>query len=186
MRYNRLTPCFSLIEQAKLESDVDIYPFSGRNKYVQLCTDKLLAVGGGNLDGSLKSYVDAKGLMKITHEHDFGFGIAINEDLSRGSTSPCGTFTNPSLVGHSSEGQVFDVLNLEIWAFTPCASVKEAEHLEIAKAMRAESFNETGSLIIRHGSTWSKESKKQGISSGLRDASERSELGIESIIIPGG
>jgi len=48
-----------LIEQAKLESNVYIYPYSGRNKYVQLFMDRLIAVGGGNLDDSLKSYLDA-------------------------------------------------------------------------------------------------------------------------------
>jgi hypothetical protein len=46
-----------------------------------------------------------------------GFGRAIESDLLRGSTSPCATFDRPYLSLH---GEIFDIVNLEIWTFTPC------------------------------------------------------------------
>jgi len=178
MTCNRMTPCHSLLDQAQMESEVDIYPFSGLNYYIQLCTDDKLAVGGGKLipDESLEDANYDTGfdilpvkalerLTKVVSDKDFGFGIAINGDLSFGTSSACATFRNPSLTGHSSEAQVFEVLNLEIWAFTPCKSVHEAEHLEITKSWRAESFRETGSWTS--SSIRLLDSKKQGVSSVL-------------------
>jgi hypothetical protein len=119
----------------------------------------------------LKSFIDTHGTLSLTHGHDFGFGIAIDENLAYGSTSLCETFNNPPLLSHSSE-QVFKVLNLEIWAFTPCSTVKEAEHMEMAKAIRTEPFHET----------------KEGISTFLRSNTnlKRYEVEMEHIIIPGG
>jgi hypothetical protein len=53
------------------------------------------------------------------------------------------------LLGHLSDSsEIFEVLNVEIWAFTPCATVKEAENMEMAKAIRAESLHCSSECIL--------------------------------------
>lgn len=143
MRYNRMTPCHSLFEQAHLESEIDVYFYSGLNDYVQLCTSDKLAVGGGELDttGKEEHGDDVAGAPYVYLEEGehYGFGIAISDDLLHGTSSPCATFRNPCLVNHSSKGEVFEIVNLEIWSFTPCETVDAAEKLEMTKFFVQES-----------------------------------------------
>lgn len=142
MSQSRLTPCSSLLEQATLESDILVYPFSGLNNYIQLCTSNSLAVGGGVLDISSKNQMDESSEKEEennkseSHQRNFGFGIMIDSDLSNGSSSPCATFRSPCLLNDSLEknnGDVFDILNLEVWTFTPCFNIEEAENMEYKK-----------------------------------------------------
>jgi hypothetical protein len=157
MRHSRMTNVHSLLEQAELESEVDIFPFSGLNYYIQLCTHDKLAVGGGSLippeatkkGGSAFDVLPANALERLTGvaaDDDFGFGIAVNGDMSRGTTSPCATFRNPSLVSHSSKTESFEIVNLEVWTFTPCETVEDAIQVEDMKYDRAVSYRATGSL----------------------------------------
>ena len=143
MRYNRMTPCHSLFEQAHLESEIDVYPYSGLNEYVQLCTAEKLAVGGGELDttGKEEHGDDMAGAPYVYLEEGehYGFGIAVSSDLLQGTSSPCATFRNPCLVNHSSKGEVFEIVNLEVWSFTPCETLDAAEKLEMTKFFVQES-----------------------------------------------
>ena len=143
MRYNRMTPCHSLFEQAHLESEVDVFFYSGLNDYVQLCTADKIAVGGGELDTTGKEEhgndVAAAPYVYLEEGEHYGFGIAIADDLLHGTSSPCATFRNPCLVNHSSRGEVFEIVNLEVWSFTPCESVDAAERLEMTKFFVQES-----------------------------------------------
>ena len=90
MRYNRMTPCHSLFEQAHLESEIDVYFYSGLNDYVQLCTPTSLAVGGGELDTTGKEEhgddVAAAPYVYLEEGEHYGFGIAISDDLLHGTS----------------------------------------------------------------------------------------------------
>ena len=50
MRRNRRQKCSSLFEQAKLESEVDVYMSTHRKELVQVCRHEQLAVGGDKFD----------------------------------------------------------------------------------------------------------------------------------------
>jgi hypothetical protein len=50
----------------------------------------------------------------------------LDQDLLRGSTSPCLTFQSPSLSTRHPDGSYFEVRNLEVWTLTPHLSVEEA------------------------------------------------------------
>ena len=143
MRYNRMTPCHSLFEQAHLESEIDIFFYSGLNDYVQLCTSDKIAVGGGELDTTGKEDHGNDGAaaqyVYLEEGEHYGFGIAVADDLLHGTSSPCATFRNPCLVNHSSRGEVFEIVNLEVWSFTPCDTVDAAERLEMTKFFVQES-----------------------------------------------
>lgn len=66
-------------------------------------------------------------------EGTIGFGIGIDEFLARGTTSPCATFRNPSLLNKLGETETFEIANLEVWTLTPGWNVDSAEKLEMTK-----------------------------------------------------
>mmetsp|Transcript_34041 Transcript_34041/g.82545 ORF Transcript_34041/g.82545 Transcript_34041/m.82545 type:complete len:353 (-) Transcript_34041:72-1130(-) len=127
MRRSRLEATNDILEQAQLESEIDVYPHTGDNQYFQLCTHDRIAVGGGTPSGEKKTSdppIDA---------HEWGFGLDIQGDLLVGSSSPCATYDSPSLSKVHPDGSLFEIVNLELWALTPCTSVQEAERLELGK-----------------------------------------------------
>mmetsp|Transcript_1813 Transcript_1813/g.3222 ORF Transcript_1813/g.3222 Transcript_1813/m.3222 type:complete len:596 (-) Transcript_1813:1785-3572(-) len=146
MRHSRLSPCHSLLEQAQLESEVDIYPYSGLNNFVQLCSKSKLAIGGGEIKTSKHGHHQAA-LPVLSHPfrvsldkgQNYGFGLAISDDLLRGTSSPCATFRNPCLCNHASQGEVFEISNLEVWTFTSGESVDQAEKLQMSTFFAQES-----------------------------------------------
>ena len=125
MRQNRGTHCHSILEQAQLESELDVFPWTGENSCVQLCTHEKLAVGGGTPLNAREDY-----------EVAWGFGLAIDRDLLHGTTSHCATFGSPPL-SHTSP---FEIVNLEVWTTTPCFDVAEAEKLELGMLFLYQSF----------------------------------------------
>jgi hypothetical protein len=130
MRRSRMEKTTSILEQAQLESEIDVYPFTRENKYIQLCTHDRIAVGGGTPKSEEKKINDPP--IK-TQEHEWGFGLAIQGDLLEGTSSPCVTFGSPSLSNVHSDGSLFEIVNLELWTFTPCATTEDAERLELGK-----------------------------------------------------
>lgn len=131
LRRNRNTPCHSLFDQAHLESEIDVFPFSSLNSCVQLCTEKAFGAGCGEM--SNKDTQNSDDDYPSTSTNDIkqvacGFGFALQSNLQYGTTSPCATFCNPSLI---HDGSVFEVGNLEVWTFTPFYTVDEAEKLEM-------------------------------------------------------
>jgi TLD len=74
---------------------LNVYPWSGKNRYIQVCdtSNKMLAFGGGGSDGA--------------------FGLCIQEDFQTGSTGTCDTFDNAPLCDESP----FNVVDMEIWEF---------------------------------------------------------------------
>jgi hypothetical protein len=86
----------SLYKIDKKTGDVQVFPWTGSNRYVQVCdiSSKLLAFGGGGKDGS--------------------FGLCIEDDFRVGTTGKCETFDNDPLC----EEERFEILNVECWGFT--------------------------------------------------------------------
>lgn len=101
----------SFEEQAELESDVEVFSWTGENDLCQLFGDNRIAFGGGLVGGG------------------DGFGLCIEDDLSAGSSSPCVTFGNPCLCPGSEDGR-FEVANLEVWALTSFLLLSDAEKSE--------------------------------------------------------
>jgi hypothetical protein len=127
MRRSRLEKTSDVLDQAQLESEIDVYPYTGENKYIQLCTQDRIAVGGGMPNGEKKTEDP------LVKSHEWGFGLAIQGDLLVGSSSPCVTFGSPSLSNVHSDGSLFEIVNLELWTLTPCVTKEEAENLEVGK-----------------------------------------------------
>jgi hypothetical protein len=118
-------------EKAMLESDLEVFPYAGNNRNIQLCNSNRLALGGGSPDDS-DSVCNNDDLshIKLT---EWGFGLAFGGDLQQGTSSPCITFESPSLSKVHMDGTLFEVSNLEIWSLTPCINLYDAERLEDCK-----------------------------------------------------
>lgn len=168
MRHNRNTPVFSLFEQAQLESEIDVFPFNGSNDYVQLCTNDKLALGGGT---KFTPDEDTEDFNSIPDEpvvdngvylerSNYGFGLALDDLLLHGSTSPSATFGNANLVNNGQGGELFDVLNLEVWTFTSAQTELEAQRSEMSLFFVQESLGGSACSSLRSvtnhtGSTFS-------------------------------
>eukprot|EP00585_Thalassiosira_rotula_P002602 CAMPEP_0196137864 /NCGR_PEP_ID=MMETSP0910-20130528/5705_1 /TAXON_ID=49265 /ORGANISM="Thalassiosira rotula, Strain GSO102" /LENGTH=1294 /DNA_ID=CAMNT_0041398381 /DNA_START=582 /DNA_END=4467 /DNA_ORIENTATION=+ len=141
---------YSVLDQAKLESELDVFYWSGRNDLVQYCTQDMLAVGGGSmLDGE-----DTKDDMADNEQRELpptnpvfskaadkgGFGLAIDSELLRGTSAPCATFHSPPLSSVHSNGSPFEILNIEVWTMTPFGNVAEAENMEM-KTLFLEAYS---------------------------------------------
>lgn len=144
MRNSRKTPCYSIIDQAQMESEIDVYPFTGVNQCIQLCTHNKIAVGGGSPAHSEKEEkrddiddeggIGQVGSNEISFEdHEWGYGLALQGDLLHGTSSPCFTFASPSLSNTHNDGSLFEIMNLELWTLTPCSTLADAEKLELGK-----------------------------------------------------
>jgi hypothetical protein len=142
MRHNRNTPCHSLVEQAQMEGEIDVFFFLEDGQKPQLCTHDMIGVG----EGSLQKYDSYGEITETTEEAEvrtgknYGFALALNDDLLSGTTSNCSSYKNPCLVDANSHGEPFEVLNLELWTFTPCFSLESAEKLEMTQFFVSESM----------------------------------------------
>lgn len=108
----------------EFDNEMEVYPYTGHDEQIQYCTERTLAVGGG--DWSLS----AGGADSNPHiDEPSGIGFMLDGDLMGGETNSCATFANPSLNGKEASNE-FDVVNLEVWTLTPCLTVAEAIRLE--------------------------------------------------------
>jgi hypothetical protein len=137
----------SIIDQAKLESELDVYYWTGRNELVQYCTHDMIAIGGGALSDfdTVPSATDEErdspeSIPEFTKTAQGGFGLAIDSDLFRATSSSCATFQNPPLSKVHADGSPFEILNLEVWTLTPTQDVESAENLEM-KALFLDSYS---------------------------------------------
>jgi len=135
MRHSRNTPCHSLIDQAQMEGEIDVYFLLQEGLHPQVCTQKLLGVGEGSVQkyGSEGNVMETMEEAEALHGKNFGFAIALNDDLLSGTTSKCSSYQNPCLVDATSNGEPFEVLNLELWTLTPCFSLDSAEKSEMTQ-----------------------------------------------------
>jgi hypothetical protein len=81
---------------ANAEGKLAFYKWSGANDYTQLCDVRAgrLALGGGG-----------------------NFGLVVQDSFMKGSTGPCATFNNPSLVP-GLDG-TFDIVEFEVYGIVP-------------------------------------------------------------------
>lgn len=128
----------SIIDQAKLESELDVYSWTGRNELVQYCTHDMIAIGGGALSDTdiVPSVTDEERdspekTPAFANTAQGGFGLAIDSDLFRATSTSCATFQNPPLSHAHADGSPFEILNIEVWTFTPTHDVASAETLEM-------------------------------------------------------
>ncbi|KAK1741151.1 TLD domain-containing protein [Skeletonema marinoi] len=162
MRHNRNSPVASLFDQAQLESEIDIFPYNGSNSYVQLCTRDKLALGGGgalkpgfcgqeiclNQEEDVQSALSQGEEAAYLEWNDFGFGLALDQNLRHGSTSPSATFGNSALGSSGGKGgQTFDVVNLEVWTLTSASTEKEAQKQEMSLFFVRESISSSMSKM---------------------------------------
>ena len=89
--YGGSTACLFRVLEG--EDRVQAYPWTGANRYIQLCDTQhsMLAFGGG----------------------DGGFGLAVSQDFTVGSTGRSATFGNDPLCDQDT----FEVLDVEIYGF---------------------------------------------------------------------
>jgi len=128
----------SIIDQAKLESELDVYYWTGINELVQYCTTDMIAIGGGALsdDAIVPSATDEERESpekspSFPATAQGGFGLAIDSDMFRATSSSCATFNNPPLSQIHADGSPFEILNLEVWTLTPTHDLEAAENMEM-------------------------------------------------------
>ena len=127
----RNTPCATVSEQIALESNVEVFPWTGTNHNVQYISREAttLALGGGpsekDGDANINAAVNDNG---IADTKSWGFALALNEDLSRGTSGHSTTFDNPSLFG-----DVFEVANVEVWTLSPTEDLEQATNIELSR-----------------------------------------------------
>ena len=143
MRHSRNSVVHCLFDQAQLESEIDIFPYNGSNDYIQLCTSDKLALGGGTMarESSIQEGEPLEMPTVFLEDVIYGFGLALDENLLHGTTSPCQTFGNSNLVNRSTSGETFDVMNLEVWGFTSAQTEREAEQSEMSMFFVRESVS---------------------------------------------
>jgi len=146
MRHSRLEKTNGILDQAQKESEIDVYPYTGENGFIQLCTHDRIAVGGGIPEDSTSAEKksnepSSKNSPLVENSHDWGFGLALQSDLLQGSSSPCVTFGSPSLCKAQPNGSRFEIINVELWTTTPCMTEEEAEKLELGKLFLGSSSN---------------------------------------------
>lgn len=131
MNKSRYTPTSSIEEQIELESDIDVFKWSQENRNIQMSNENQLVIGGGFPEDDNDEDSDK-----------WGLGIVLGKDLFEGTSSQCVTFKSPSLTQVSPKGEVFEVANMEVWAFTPCMNEKDAEQLEMGRMFVLSHFDQ--------------------------------------------
>ena len=122
MRQSRNQPYSSIMEQVLAESKIDVFPYTGNNTKIQVCSKDFLALGEEELDG-MDDVKDG-----TTH---FGNAIRLNSSMTIGSTSTSMTYANPSLIHNDKRGEEFTIANIEMWALTPHTSLEIAVRSEM-------------------------------------------------------
>lgn len=126
-----------LDEIARKEGDIDIFRYTGENDNCQLFSSDRIAAGSGIVAGN---------------DDSDGFGFIVEDNLSSGTTNPCVTYDNPSLLVNDVGNGHFEVANIEVWCLTPFISADEAEQSE--STLRFISGNRTGDAPSSAASAW--------------------------------
>jgi hypothetical protein len=155
MRMPRSTPRFSVIDQAQLESEIDVFNWTGDNDFMQLCHHDQIALGGGDAirissgRDSEEEKVDtddySNSSSNNSEDHGSGgggaFGLTLSDDFLWGTSDACATFCNPSLSKIAMNGESFEIVNVELWSLTPCLTEDDAERLEAMKLFLEDKIN---------------------------------------------
>jgi TLD len=129
-RHNRHHKTWSVLDQAILEGELDVYPLvAGSRTEVQLCTTTTFGLGG------IRETVTPDRTLSdgtMVGKDEWGFGLRMTGDLLlEGTSSPCYPFQSPSLSRIHADGSRFEIVNMELWTMTPCLDAVEAERLEL-------------------------------------------------------
>jgi hypothetical protein len=84
---------------------VEVFSCAGDSSIIQLCSKETIAVGGGT--GAPGQMLDNKQVLS----HQWGYGLAIESDMSPGTSSPCVTFQDdhkPTEIGFSGRPEIID------------------------------------------------------------------------------
>lgn len=109
MRKSRLESQKANVAQALImESELVVFPFTGRNNDTQSCS------------------VDGIGFGEGTN------AIRLDVHLRHGKTAPSETFGNPCLTDSRKESDEFEIANLEVWTLTPKDNIKDAARAELS------------------------------------------------------
>lgn len=109
------------------DNEMEVYPYTGNDELIQYCTRKTIAIGGGSWSGRSSSPY---------RREPTGIGLMLDGDLMGGETNACATFNNPRLGERLTNGNEFDVRNLEVWTMTPSTSIDDAERFEMYRFFR--------------------------------------------------
>jgi hypothetical protein len=110
-------------DEGDFENEMEVYPYTGYDNFVQYCTSRTIAVGGGDwYDHDCPFVNEPKGI-----------GFMIDGDLVGGETNSCATFSNPRLCKKTSLSNEFAIENLEVWTLTPFENEEDAAQLEMQK-----------------------------------------------------
>jgi hypothetical protein len=110
-------------DEGDVENEMEVYPYTGYDNFVQYCTSRTIAVGGGDwYDHDCPFESEPKGI-----------GFMIDGDLLGGETNSCATFANPRLCKKTSLSNEFAIENLEVWTLTPFDNEEDAAQLEMQK-----------------------------------------------------
>ncbi len=126
MTHSRAEVASSVLEQAKRETDLEIFNNSHLNLYEQICQHDKIVIGAGT---PASAHMIATGV--TLQPEEFGFGIAFEGDsLIEASSEACVTFNSPALSNIHSDGSKFELVNLEVWTLTPSITEEEARRME--------------------------------------------------------
>ena len=144
MRQSRAILTNSIIDQAKLESEIDVYLWNGNNYCVQQCTSTTISIGGGSIVETTQKDDENESPQNETKRDDnmLGLGLAIDKNLLFGTSSSSATFDNPPLSTEHNDGSPFEILNLEVWSMTPEMTEEGAIDLECVKLFLQSNLGE--------------------------------------------
>eukprot|EP00521_Asterionellopsis_glacialis_P016593 CAMPEP_0195292830 /NCGR_PEP_ID=MMETSP0707-20130614/10978_1 /TAXON_ID=33640 /ORGANISM="Asterionellopsis glacialis, Strain CCMP134" /LENGTH=467 /DNA_ID=CAMNT_0040353407 /DNA_START=21 /DNA_END=1424 /DNA_ORIENTATION=- len=126
LKKSRYTPCDKVEEQIDLESQVEIFKWTGENRNIQSLANPdgdLILGGGGKEDDPFAIQVNDD-----EDNNDRGCALTLSGDLMRGSSDRSMTFKNPKLP--TNDEDVFEIANVEVWTMTPVDDEEQAELLE--------------------------------------------------------
>jgi len=132
MRQTRKSACHSVLDQAQLESEIEVFPWTGLNNCVQMCTsDRFIIGGGGSLAEEGKS-CDESDEPCEGESNKCGLGLVVDGPaMLYGTSDHCITFNNAPLSLSHADGSPFEIANLEVWTLTPASTLEIAERLEL-------------------------------------------------------
>lgn len=141
LRQSRHHKTWSLQEQTEQEQQVDVYAYYHYHDNrqdrgsVQLCNDARMVMGGiGESAPNARSHQETTTTTlpdgTTVYPNEWGFGLCFDGNvLLEGTSSPCLSFMSPALSRAHPDGSVFEIVNLELWALTPCLTEENAEQL---------------------------------------------------------
>lgn len=152
MRSSRMTKVHSLFDQAEIESQIDVWDADESSvSRLQMLTNHRIGVGIGNMNrfNDVGEIVESEMAEEKKKGKNYGFAIALEDDLLRGTSSRSPSYQNPCLVDDSSNGEAFETMNVELWTLTPAFTEDTAQKIEMTQHFITESIRSSSSSTRR-------------------------------------